>query len=105
MKKIIILLIAVSIMLTSCRKSARLSNSDKKADNKTPSAGAGKGNLPQGTNYKNSSKKTRIDTTKGYLHTTSDFLYAHKVGVAAPLSLLISIGLVYYYRYEIARRF
>jgi hypothetical protein len=37
-KKIIILLMAVSVMLTSCGKSAGLSNGGKKADNKIPAA-------------------------------------------------------------------
>jgi hypothetical protein len=37
-EKIIILLMTVSIILTSCGKSAGLLNGDKKADNKTPVA-------------------------------------------------------------------
>jgi hypothetical protein len=44
MKKIIILLMTVSIMLTSCGKSAGLVNIDKKADNKTSLAGSDKKN-------------------------------------------------------------
>jgi hypothetical protein len=55
MKKLIILLMAVSIMLTSCGKSAGLSNRNKGADNNTPSASSSfKGNLPQITDGKNS---------------------------------------------------
>jgi hypothetical protein len=59
MKKIIILLMAVSIMLTSCGKSAGLSNRNKGADNKTLSAVSSfKGNLPQITDGKNDIKQS-----------------------------------------------
>jgi hypothetical protein len=93
---------AVSIMLTSCGKSAGLSNRNKGTDNKTLSAaGAGKKQLPQGTNYKNSSKKTPADTIKEYWHTTSDFFYAHRIGLGVSSVLLILAGLVYYYRQDI----
>jgi hypothetical protein len=97
MKKIIIFLMAVSIILTSCGKSAGLSNRNKGADNKTLSAtGAGKKQLPQGTNYKNSSKKSSADTIKEYWHTTSDFFCSHKIGIGITAVLLIVSGLVYF---------
>jgi DNA repair exonuclease SbcCD ATPase subunit len=106
MKKLIILLMAVSIMLTSCGKSSGLSNRNKGADNKTLSAtGTDRKKLPQGTNYKNSKNVSKIDTIKRHLHTVSDFFSAHKAGVVGTLVLLISTGLAYYYRYEIARWF
>jgi hypothetical protein len=50
MKKIIIPLMAVSIMLTSCGKSTELLNSNKKAGNKPPAVGADKENLSQEIN-------------------------------------------------------
>jgi hypothetical protein len=50
MKKIIILLMAVSIMLTSCGKSAGLSNIDKKAGNKTSVASPSPKPQPQKNN-------------------------------------------------------
>jgi hypothetical protein len=90
MKKIIILLMAVSIMLTSCGKSAGLSNSDKKAGNKTPLAGSDKKNLPQ--------------NTKGFWHTATNFLWDHKFGVGITAGSLIVFGLVcYYYGKDFAR--
>jgi chromosome segregation ATPase len=105
MKKLIILLMAVSIMLTSCGKSAGLSNRNKKADNKTLSAaGAGKKQLPQ-ANYKNSSKKTGIDTIKGYWHTMSDFFSAYKIGILITVVSLIALGSAYYYRDNISQLF
>jgi hypothetical protein len=96
MKKIIILLMAVSIMLTSCGKSAGLLNSNKKTDNKTLSASTLK-KLSQGTNYKNSSKKSSADTIKEYWHTTSDFFSTRKIGLIVTVVSLIALGSAYYY--------
>jgi hypothetical protein len=67
-KKIIILLITVSIMLTSCGKSAGLSNSDKRADNNPPPSASSsfKGNLPQITDGKNSIIQPLTDFVNEY---------------------------------------
>jgi FtsZ-binding cell division protein ZapB len=87
-KKIIILLMAVSIILTSCGKSAGLSNGGKKAGNKTLLAGSDKKNLPQ--------------NTKGYWHTTTNFLWDYKIGVGITAGALILLGLAFYFKKDLA---
>jgi hypothetical protein len=64
---------AVSIMLTSCGKSAGLSNSDKRADKTPPpppATSAFKGNLPQITNGKNDIKQSLINFANEHIKKT-----------------------------------
>jgi flagellar basal body-associated protein FliL len=82
MKKIIILLMAVSIMLTSCGKSAGLSNGGKKADNKSPA-----------TNISTSNQLQKIDNNikqswKGYAY---DYIL-----IIAPFAIIVGAIVVGY---------
>jgi hypothetical protein len=105
MKKIIILLMTVSIMLMSCGKSAGLSNSGKKAGNKTSLAGSDKKNLSQNTKDKNNVKQPQADTVKRYWHTATNFVSDHKIGLGLIALSLIALGSAYYYRDNISQLF
>jgi protein involved in sex pheromone biosynthesis len=67
MKKIIILLMAVSIMLTSCGKSAGLSREINKVDNK-----------PLATNTSTTNQTQEINNKNNVKQLLTDFLYVNK---------------------------
>jgi flagellar basal body-associated protein FliL len=84
-KKIIILLMAVLIILTSCGKSAGLSNGGKRADNKTPATNTSTKTLPQ-----------KIDNDK-YKQSLTDYAKDHKtaigfISVAVIVITIIAVG-------------
>jgi hypothetical protein len=58
---------AVLIMLTSCGKSAILSNSDKKVDNNSLSADLANKKPPQGTNNDTNAKQSWTDFANDHI--------------------------------------
>ncbi|MDR0800138.1 MAG: hypothetical protein LBN01_01215 [Endomicrobium sp.] len=77
MKKLITLLITVSIMLTSCGKSSGLSNSGKKDDNKTPATN---------TSTSNQLQKIDNDNIKQLL---TDYAKDHKKAIIFIVAVIV----------------
>jgi hypothetical protein len=88
MKKIIILLMAVSVILTSCGKSAGLSNGGKRADNKTsvPSPSPSPSPKPQPQKIDNDDIK---QSWKGYAY---DHMFA--IGLILSVIAVCSVSVV-----------
>ncbi|MDR0800137.1 MAG: hypothetical protein LBN01_01210 [Endomicrobium sp.] len=86
MKKLITLLMAVSMVLTSCGKLTGLLNSNKKAENN--SFADTKKSLAT------KEKKSCLSATKEYLNTATNFVYDHKY-VAIVVLLIAGFVVVY----------
>jgi hypothetical protein len=93
-KKLIILLMAVSMMLTSCGKLTGLLNGNKKAENNSFA------DTKESLDTKG--KKPRIDTIKRYFYTATNFVYNHYILCTAALAvagIVINFGVkVWSYR-------